>query len=148
MSDTTFDLTEPQTFNLWADDVVRFGDMDATGHVNNVSFARYVESGRVGFMRSDQMPPYTERQRFIVGHFAIRYLAQAFWPAKVRIGSRVVRLGRTSMTLGHGVFVNGTCSATAETTMVFIIDGRPAPIPGETRALLEGLMAKPGSNAA
>ncbi len=115
--------------------------MDATGHVNNVAFARYVESGRVPFMRSDIIPAYDETQRFVVGHLSIHFRAQAFWPGTVRIGTAVAKLGRTSITLGHGLFVEGKCIATAETVMVYIVEGRASPLPERVRTELEKLVA-------
>lgn len=136
MNEKSHELTDPASFDFWAHDVVRFGDMDATGHVNNVSFARYVETGRVPFMRAGFLPAYDDRQRFVVGNLSIRYRAQAFWPADVKIGTRVARLGNTSITLGHGVFIEDACIATAETVMVYIVHGKSSPLPDEVRATL------------
>ncbi|MEC9347841.1 MAG: thioesterase family protein [Pseudomonadota bacterium] len=133
-------LTDPASFPHWVEDNVRFGDMDSTGHVNNISIARYVESGRVPFMRGPDMPLFTPRQRFVVGAVSIRYRAQAFWPGAIRIGTRVLRLGNTSVTTGHGVFIDGTCIATAETVMVFIIEGRPAPLPDDARPVIAAML--------
>ena len=36
------------------------------------------------------------------------------------IGTALKRLGRSSVTFVHGIFVDGRCVATAETTLVFI----------------------------
>lgn len=138
----TPDLTDATIYNEWSEDTIRFGDMDATGHVNNVAFARYVESGRVPFMRSDLIPAYDDTQRFVVGHLSIHFRAQAWWPGKVRIGTVVAKLGRTSLTLGHGLFVEDRCIATAETVMVYIVEGKASPLPGNVRAGLERLLAE------
>src|SRR5882757_35021 len=40
-------LTE---FPIRVTDVIRFGDLDRQGHVNNAVFATYFESGRVGLI--------------------------------------------------------------------------------------------------
>ncbi len=136
MTEKSHELTDPASFDFWTHDIVRFGDMDATGHVNNVSFARYVETGRVPFMRAGYLPAYDDRQRFVVGNLSIRFRAQAFWPADLRIGTRVSKLGNTSITLGHGVFIDDACIATAETVMVYIVEGRSSPLPDQVRATL------------
>jgi len=136
MTEKSHELTDPASFDFWTHDIVRFGDMDATGHVNNVSFARYVETGRVPFMRAGYLPAYDDRQRFVVGNLSIRFRAQAFWPADLRIGTRVSRLGKTSITPGHGGFIDDACIATAETVMVYIVEGRSSPLPDQVRATL------------
>ncbi|WP_416899299.1 MAG: acyl-CoA thioesterase [Minwuia sp.] len=142
MSDDRPDPTNPEIYTHWADDTIRFGDMDATGHVNNVAFARYVEGGRVPFMRSGIVPAYDERQRFVVGNLSIRFRAQAFYPGTVQIGTGVAALGRTSITLGHGVFSDGVCLATAESVVVYIVDNRAAPLGDEMRARLEAVLMR------
>lgn len=137
MATHNHDLTDPSIFSHWVEDTIRFGDMDATGHVNNVSYARYVETGRVPFMRSDFMPHFDgDRQRFLVGHLSIHFRAQAFWPGTARIGTRVIGVGRTSCTLGHTVMVDDLCVCTAETVMVFAEHGKPSPIPDSSRQKL------------
>jgi acyl-CoA thioester hydrolase len=37
---------------VWTSDVIRFGDTDAYGHVNNAVFATFCESGRVHLFRT------------------------------------------------------------------------------------------------
>lgn len=144
MTDAIPDLTDPAIFFSWSEDTIRFGDMDSTGHVNNVAFARYVEDGRVPFMKSGLLPAYDDKQRFVVGNLNIRFRAQAWYPGSVRIGTGVIRVGRTSLTLGHGVFSDGQCLVTAETTMVYIVGGSSSPITDEMRENLKPAMLKAG----
>jgi len=137
------DLTDPAIYKSWADNIIRFGDMDATGHVNNVAFARYVEDGRVPFMKSGILPAYDDKQRFVVGNLNIRFRAQAWYPGTVRIGTGVLAVGRTSLTLGHGVFSGDAerqCLVTAETVMVYIRGGKASPITDEMRENLKPAM--------
>lgn len=134
------DLTDPAIFFSWSEDTIRFGDMDSTGHVNNVAFARYVEDGRVPFMKSGLLPAYDDKQRFVVGNLNIRFRAQAWYPGNVRIGTGVIGIGRTSLTLGHGVFSGDSCLVTAETTMVYIVGGKSSPITDQMRQNLEPAM--------
>ncbi|WP_417520183.1 acyl-CoA thioesterase [Minwuia sp.] len=140
MTEPKPDLTTPSIFHHWSEDTIRFGDMDATGHVNNVAFARYVETGRVPFMRSGLLPAYDDRQRFVVGNLSIRFRAQAYYPGTVRIGTGVCALGRTSMTLGHGLFSGEDCIATAETVMVYIVGGRAQALTDDMRTALQPML--------
>ncbi len=136
MNASDYDLTDPAVFSHWSDDTIRFGDMDATGHVNNVAFARYIEGGRVGFMRAGILPAYDDKQRFVVGNLSIRFRAQAFYPGTVRIGTGVVGIGRTSVTLGHGIFEGETCLATGESIVIYVRDAKSAPLSDAMRDAL------------
>jgi acyl-CoA thioester hydrolase len=131
--------TDPGAFDHWIADTVRFSDQDAVGHINNVAVAAYVESGRVAFghrLREAKDPA----AGFVLAHLAIDYRAQAHYPGEVRVGTRLVRIGRTSFTVEHGVFKDGTCIATAEGVLVHLQDGEPAAIDGPLRAELESLL--------
>ena len=134
--------SDPDVYTHWTTDTVRFSDQDAIGHINNVAFAAYVESGRVAFgrvMRSSGNPD----QDFILAHLSIDYHAQGHYPGEVRVGTRLVRLGRSSLTVGHGVFKDGVCIATAEGVLVHLKEGRSAPITGNLRVRMEGLIGPP-----
>ena len=137
-SDGTLSPSDPDAYQHWATDTVRFSDQDAMGHVNNVAIAAYVESGRFAFDRVIAQPD----AEFILVRLVIDYLAEAHYPGEVRIGTRVDRIGRTSMTLGHGLFKDGVCIATAQSVGVHLREGRSAPIEGEFRSRLEGLTGR------
>jgi len=131
--------TDPDVYTHWITDTVRFSDQDAIGHINNVAFAAYVESGRVAFGRVMRSSEHPDRD-FILAHLSIDYLAQGHYPGEVRTGTRLVRLGRSSLTVGHGLFKDGVCIATAEGVLVHLSEGRSTPIAGELRARLEGMI--------
>jgi acyl-CoA thioester hydrolase len=132
-------LHDPSSFDHWAADVVRFSDQDGVGHINNVAVAAYVETGRVAFGH-DLRTTFDAGAGFILARLVIDYRAQAHYPGDVRIGTRLLRVGNSSFTVGHGVFVADLCIATAEGVLVFVEDGRPAPIAGELRHKLEDLL--------
>ena len=137
MAHARIDLADPASFRHWVDEVLRFGDQDAGGHINNVSVARYVESGRVLFMRHAGMPPFGADERVVIARVAIDYLKESHWPAAARVGTAVIRIGTKSFTLGSGVFVAGDCIATAESVAVFMRNGQSAALPEAGRAWLE-----------
>jgi len=70
------------------------------------------------------------------------FLTQVHYPGEVRVGTRALRLGRSSATLGQGLFVADHCFATAESVVVLINseDGRSQAIPDPTRAALEAFL--------
>ena len=84
---------------------VRWGDMDAFGHVNNAVFVQYIESGRVDYFRTvlDSFGHTDEGP--ILGEVTCRFLAQVEYPADLRIGTRVTGLSKRTLTLQTGIFV-------------------------------------------
>lgn len=133
------DLADPGSYGTWITERVRFSDTDAMGHVNNVAIAAYVESGRVAYgmgLAADRSGS-GGLPGFILARLAIDYRAELHYPGEVRVGSRVVAVGRTSYTVGSGVFDRDRCVATAEGVLVMIGDDGPAPIVGAFRDALE-----------
>src|SRR5512141_997748 len=82
---------------------VAWGEMDAFEHVNNVAYARWVETARVAYftrlglmcpLRVDGIGP-------ILGRLAIDYVRPLTYPDTVRIEATVTRIGKTSLTLAY-----------------------------------------------
>lgn len=137
---------DPSWYPHWAVDTVRFSDQDAVGHVNNVAFAAYVETGRVAFghqLRSSGDPGSS----FILARLVIDYRAQGHYPGEIRVGTRLTHVGRTSFTTSHGVFKDGTCLAMAQCVLVHARGGGPAPIEGALRAELDSMLPPPEPGA-
>ncbi|MCA8926907.1 MAG: acyl-CoA thioesterase [Alphaproteobacteria bacterium] len=138
------DPTDPSLYSHWADDVVRFCDTDQAGHVNNVAIAAYVETGRLMFDREviGATAEGLEGEVFqaILANLTVNYLLESFWPGKVRVGTRLIRIGTSSLTTAHGVFREHGCIATSTCVMVNRADGRSAPIGPQMRERLAGLL--------
>lgn len=119
-------------------DNIRFADVDAQGHVNNVIFATFIETGRVTISRDPEQGFQVPGAGFALRKLTIDYLAEMKWPGQVTIATRIRRIGKSSLTLAHGLFVGNTCTATAESVMV-LVDGktrRPCPFPDDIAAKL------------
>tara|TARA_R110002095_G_scaffold90263_2_gene78779 strand:- start:4160 stop:4594 length:435 start_codon:yes stop_codon:yes gene_type:complete len=114
------DLRQAEIYQHWTDDIVRFADLDRLNHVNNVAFATYCESGRVDFLEHC-WPGCTDGSGigWVIAEFKLQYLAAGHYPNQVRIGTRVLRLGNSSLVLGQGLFIAGSCFATAESVLVW-----------------------------
>jgi acyl-CoA thioester hydrolase len=132
-------LPELEQFPGHTADVIRFGDLDPQGHVNNTVFATFFETGRVAFLREPGnalSPPGTTS---VLARLDINFLKELHWPGAVEIGTGIAEIGRSSFTFTQAVFHEGTCAATARATMV-MIDGatrRARPLPAEALARLE-----------
>jgi acyl-CoA thioester hydrolase len=99
-------------------DKLRYGDTDRQGHVNNAVFATFMETGRVELIYNPQDPLLEEGFSFVLAKLDIDYIAEVLWPGTVEIGTRVVRVGRSSVTMQQAVFQAGRLCASAETVVV------------------------------
>ncbi len=136
MNARPFDPTDPANYDHWVDDRVRFCDQDAAGHVNNTAIAQYVESGRVGYAH-DRLWNRGEGSRFIAARVAIDFLAESHYPGQIRTGTRVSKIGKSSVTTLSGVFKDGVCIAVGECVLVHLNDGGSAPLTDAMRTALQ-----------
>ena len=140
MSAISDDATRPKIddvdFHLhWTKDIVRYADTDRQGHVNNAVFATFSESGRVAILYDPAKPLAPAGASFVIARLLVDFLAEIRWPGEVAIGTTVLRIGRSSVTLGQGLFAGGRCVATAETVIVLMDDTtrKSRPFPDQTR---------------
>lgn len=114
----TVDPTEPGLFRLWREEILRYGDMDTNGHVNNVAIAQFCEGGRVAFERCGDLQRENPDLGLSLAKVTIEFLAEAHFPGMVRIGTRILGFGRSSCRLVQGLFQDGRCIATSEAVSV------------------------------
>ena len=55
----------------------------------------------------------TRRLRLVTSQNAVHFLAEAHWPAQIRTGAGVGRIGRTSFVASTGLFIGAAASASA-----------------------------------
>ena len=129
---------------------VRFSDLDAYGHVNNVTYLEYLQEARLAFMNRlwGHLPGGTgghgedgsrEHPGLVVAQADIDYLR----PLTLRVEpydvqTWIARVGRTSMTFGTAVRDGEETMARGQVVVVFV-DGEGAATPPSTdqRAALE-----------
>jgi acyl-CoA thioester hydrolase len=139
-------LDRRDTFRAWVREHCRYGDTDRQGHVNNAVFATFCESGRVDFLYDPAHPAAPSGHAFVIARLVLEFRAELLYRDIVEIGTTVLRIGRTSFTLGQGLFRGDTCVATAEAVIVLMDEAtrRAAPLPGALRARLAGVASGPG----
>jgi acyl-CoA thioester hydrolase len=122
-------------------DVIRFGDLDPQGHVNNTVFATFFETGRVMLLREPTNLLNPPGATSVLARLDINFLKELHWPGAVEIGTGTVDIGRSSYTFLQAIFHNGECAATGRATMVMIdaATRRARPLPEEVVARLEAL---------
>jgi acyl-CoA thioester hydrolase len=124
-----------------AADMIRFGDLDPQGHVNNTVFATFFETGRVTLLREPGHALHAPGTTSVLARLDINFLRELHWPGSVEIGTGIAAIGRSSFTFLQAIFHEGACAATAHATMV-MIDAqtrRARPLPEEIVARLERL---------
>lgn len=138
MSTPQPDPTDRRLYCLWSRDVLRYGDTDRQGHVNNAVFATFCESGRTAFLCDPAAPLAPGGNSFVIARLILDFRAEILWPGEVDIGTGVIALGRSSFTLGQGLYEGSRCVATAQTVLVLIDDAtrRSTPLPESLRAKL------------
>ncbi|MDX1586525.1 MAG: thioesterase family protein [Balneolaceae bacterium] len=93
-------------FPHWYTQDIRFRDLDPLNHVNNAIFNTYYEEARISFIRivpelADQM---SEGYSFVLATISINYVKPVTYPAKLRIGSGVKKLGNSSITSFQAIY--------------------------------------------
>jgi acyl-CoA thioester hydrolase len=128
-------------FPVRVPDIVRFGDMDRQGHVNNAVYSTYLETGRVGIIYDPEHGLQVEGTTSVLGRIEINFLKELQWPGTIEIGTGVAEIGRSSYVFAQAIFSEGVCAAWARSTMVLIdrATRRARPLPPEIIARLEQL---------
>src|SRR4051812_14161396 len=121
---------------------MRFSDTDALGHVNNVSFAAYAETGRVEFLKRLGKAVTS----LILASVTIDYRRQIQYGERIHIDTWVEALGRSSITLGQTIFANDERAADVKSVAVHFDykTGRPVELTAAIRAELEPLLRANG----
>jgi acyl-CoA thioester hydrolase len=121
---------------------MRFSDTDALGHVNNVSFAAYAETGRVDFLKRLGKSVTS----LILANVSIDYRRQIAYGESIHIDTWVEALGRSSITLGQTVWANDERAADIRSVAVHFDykTGKTLELTSAIRAELEPMLKQPG----
>ncbi|WP_394822742.1 acyl-CoA thioesterase [Pendulispora albinea] len=128
-----------EDFPFRTHDTIRYGDTDRQGHVNNAAFATFCETGRVAFLHLTEQSLAHPGTSFVIARLVLDFRAEITWPGTVDIGTRLTKVGRSSMTLEQGLFQNGRCAATSESIVVLVDDAtrKSTPLLPEILRVLE-----------
>ncbi|MCZ4102034.1 acyl-CoA thioesterase [Streptomyces sp. So13.3] len=131
---------------------LRWSDMDAFGHVNNVVFLRYLEEARIDFMF--RLAPGEGSTSFTGGSVVARHEIDYLRPlvhrhAPVTIESWVTKIGAASMTVAYEIKDEEAVYVRASTIVVpyDLAEARPRRISPEERSFLEAYRDEPPSTA-
>ena len=80
---------------------VRWGDMDAMGHVNNTLYFRYMEIVRMDWIFSHRSAALSPHEGPVIINAFCNFLRQLAFPADVRVTMYVANPGRSSFETYH-----------------------------------------------
>ncbi len=119
-------------------DKIRYSDTDRQGHVNNAVFSTFLETGRVEIIYNAHWPIILEGLSFVIVSLRLDFFQEMTWPGQVDIGTGVLKMGTSSITLFQRLFQQGNCVAQAETVIVQVDNAskRSAPLSDAARQAL------------
>jgi acyl-CoA thioester hydrolase len=122
---------------------IRWGDMDAMGHVNNTIYLRYMETARIQMMGDAGFTTNPTGEGFVIANIFCNFIRQLEYPGEVQIHSYVGAIGRSSFDLYHELRRTdggNTLYANGGETMVWIDfpNQKSLPMPQKLREWLKG----------
>jgi acyl-CoA thioester hydrolase len=120
---------------------IRWGDMDAMGHVNNASYFRYLETARIDWLHAIGCKPSPAGQGPVIVNAFCNFYHQLQYPADLLIKVYASDVGRSSFetwaTLHRVDQPDLICAAGGATTVWIDFPAqKSAPIPDWVRAVL------------
>jgi acyl-CoA thioester hydrolase len=99
-------------------EIVRFGDLDPQGHVNQAVFLTYFESGRVAMFRDPDLGVGVPGITYVMVRMEVDYMKELHWPGNIEVGTGIAEFGRSSFKAAQAIFRDGTCVAMGKATLV------------------------------
>lgn len=120
---------------------IRWGDMDAMGHVNNTVYFRYIEQARIDWLdRIDSSPAPTDDGPVIINAHCT-FLKQLKYPGEIEVMTYVGPAGRSSFQTMHEIrrvdMPDVLCAeAGAKIVWVHFPSEKSIPLPDKIRHIL------------
>jgi len=121
---------------------MRWGDMDALGHMNNTVYFQCLEQARISWFDGLDIDYLARKEAPILGNVSCRFRIPVVYPADLVISLHAGKPRTSSFTLTSTISEEADASriyATGEAVMVWIdlTDGKSRPIPGWLRQHLQ-----------
>ncbi|MXQ07895.1 acyl-CoA thioesterase [Alphaproteobacteria bacterium GH1-50] len=109
-------------------DRVRFHELDALNHVNNVIFLRWFETIRVAYVKAYGLTDYSHTDsdpQLVVRHVSADYLSPMYQDENYLLTARTTLIKPSSFVMAYAVHVDGALRATGTAVVVSLEqDGR------------------------
>lgn len=121
---------------------IRWGDMDALGHVNNIVYFRYMEQARIEWAQAldPDRGPHDQTGPVIV-NASCTFQAPLVYPGELEVRMFLGNPGRTSVVSFYEIWHDGRkfAEGAAKIVWIDIASGRPVPLPDNVAAPLRAL---------
>lgn len=120
---------------------IRWGEMDALGHVNNVLYFRYLEDSRLTWLAKQGAQPESNAEGFVLAHVECHFRRAIVYPERIEVLTYVGELGRSSVPMYQEIrsaHDRDVVYAYGESRVVWVdfAAGQPKPVPDALRARL------------
>ena len=123
---------------------IRWGDMDAMGHVNNTNYFRYIESARIAWLESVGGLPDPSGIGPVIVSAQMSFIRQLTYPGEIEVRTFVSPPGRSSVEVSHEIRLVGPdgeagevhAEGAAKVVWVNFAEQKSAPLPDALRAQL------------
>lgn len=122
--------------------LLRWGDEDRYGHVNNARYFSFMESARMGYLAAidlDRFEIETVGVALVATNCSFR--KQLHYPGELEVGARVERIGNRSFTMAYQIveLESGGVAADGEGVIAWadLAAGKSLPVPDELRRAIE-----------
>jgi acyl-CoA thioester hydrolase len=124
---------------------IRWGDMDAMGHVNNTVYFRYFEQARISWFDEIGCAPGPAAEGPVIVNARCSFIKQLKYPGEIEVSSLVGPAGRSSFEMIHEIRLAG---ADGQVAPLVVAEGgakivwvnfpaeKSVPLPDRVRALL------------
>lgn len=118
---------------------IRWGDMDAYGHVNNTVYFRYMEQARVEWIEAMQVVVRPGGTGPVIINASCTFQRPMTYPGTVEVRTYVGAIGRSSCQTHVEMLIDGEVYAEGAAKVVWMDtqSGKSAPLPDHVRAALE-----------
>ena len=118
---------------------IRWGDMDAYGHVNNTVYFRYMEQARVEWSEEVGIQVRPGGVGPVIINASCTFLKPMSYPGIVEVRTYAGHPGRSSVQTHVDMLIDGELFAEGAAKIVWMDTrtGKSAPIPDHVRAVLE-----------
>ncbi|MEF8698048.1 MAG: thioesterase family protein [Candidatus Accumulibacter sp. UW25] len=117
---------------------IRWGDMDAYGHVNNTVYFRYMEQARVEYLETLGFRVMPQGSAPVIINASCTFLVPLNYPGVVEVRMFCGKPGRSSVPTAYEIrlLTEDTIYATGESKIVWmdVASGKSVPIPDRLRA--------------
>lgn len=120
---------------------IRWGDMDAYGHVNNTLYFRYMEQARCEWLEAQGYKVAPEGEAPVIINAACTFMLPMTYPGTVEVRTYAGKLGRSSLETIYEMRIVGQetvfSQGSAKIVWMDTATGKSVPIPDRLRTMVE-----------